>query len=168
MCRDENTTPSEGDARIAPQDEIRHLLERVTKMVLDLVDKHGYSMPLCLGHSPTGRAIWIGADSSDPDATYDPQKSAMSILYTVRQMIGKGELRALAFARNLTCTISDDAGVRETAAVKVLLDHEAGGGYVAYVLYHVAEGKCVPDGMIDEKLEDRFFPTSAAKPKVAE
>jgi hypothetical protein len=61
-------------------------------------------------------------------------------------------------AKTVNVTVSSEEGPRETAAVKVLLDHQAGGGYAAYVTYHDQGGKTVADNVIYDELKERFFP----------
>ena len=74
-------------------DEMRDLLQRVSELVLDNVDKEGWSIPIGLGHSPSGERIYIVADSSDENAEYDPEKYAQSTLAQIRRMAADGQIR---------------------------------------------------------------------------
>jgi hypothetical protein len=147
---------------MTPQDELRSLLERVTEMVLDNVDKHGWAIPVCVAHSPTGERFIFVADSDEADPTpYDPQACLRSITHQVRQFIEDGKLRAIALARNVNITVSSDDGPQDTAAVKVLLDHQGGGGSTAYLLYRQEDGKAVPYELFYQELAERFFAAPA-------
>src|SRR5215467_9669127 len=97
-----------------PEDEMRHLLESVIESMLDNVDKYGFAIPVCLGHNPVGERVYVVADSSDPDAVYDPAKCTESILHQVKRMVDEGQLRAIAFARNVKVTMASDKGPVET------------------------------------------------------
>src|SRR5262245_28309641 len=79
------TAPPAASA-VSPADELRDLLERAIEQVLANVDKHVWSIPLCLAHSPNGERIYVVAESSDPDAEYEPQKHVESILAQVKRM----------------------------------------------------------------------------------
>jgi hypothetical protein len=147
------------ESSVSPADELRELLECSIERVLDNVDKHGWSIPFCLAHSHKGDRIYVVAESSDPNAEYEPQKHVESILAQVKRMIEGQELRAIALARNVNITVSSDKGPVESAAVKVLLDHEAGGGSTAYLLYHMVDDKATPDELFYEELGERFFPS---------
>jgi hypothetical protein len=155
--RDEGAAPPPEGA-VAPADELRDLLERSIERVLDNVDKHGWSIPFCLAHSHKGERIYVVAESSRPEAEYEPEKHVQSILAQVRRMIQNRELRAVALARNVNVKVSSDQGPVESPAVKVLLDHERGGGSTAYLLYHMVEGRATPDELFYEALGTPFFP----------
>jgi hypothetical protein len=142
---------------MTPADEMRDLLERVSELVLDNVDKEGWSIPIGLGHSPSGERIYIVADSSDQDAEYDPKKYAESTLLQIRGMARDGQIRAVAFAEQVTCTLQSDAGPEEATAVKLTLDHRDGGGYIGYLLYHLEDGKAVPEEIIYQDLNEPIF-----------
>jgi hypothetical protein len=142
---------------MSPADEMRGLLERVSELVLDNVDKEGWSIPIGLGHSPKGERIYIVADSSEQEAEYDPEKYARSTLAQIRRMAGDGQIRAVAFAEQVMCTLQSDAGPEEATAVKLTLDHRDGGGYIGYLLYHMEDGKSVPEEIIYEDLDEPIF-----------
>lgn len=148
--------PAGGGGR--PADELHDLLERSLEQVLDNVDKHGWSIPFCLAHSPEGNRVYVVAESSEPNEPYEPQKHVDSILAQVKRMIRNEELRAIAFARNVTVTVSSDGRPVQSPAVKVLLDHVAGEGSTAYLLYHMSGGKATPGELFYEELAERFFP----------
>jgi hypothetical protein len=149
---------------MSPSEELRRLLERAIERILDNVDKYSWSIPLAFALSPTGEDIIVAADSFDeaepePDDPHvDLKKRADSILFNIRRMISKGQLRAVAFARNLNITVDSDAGSVQRSAVKVILDHEAGGGSIAYLVYDRAGGKAKPVELFHNTLEERFFP----------
>jgi hypothetical protein len=142
---------------MTPDDELRGLLERVTELVLDNVDKEGWSIPIGLGHSPAGERIYLVADSSDQEEEYDPEKYAQSTLAQIRSMAKEGQIRAVAFAEQVTCTLESDAGPEEATAVKLTLDHQDGGGYIGYLLYHLEDGKAVPEEIIYQDLDEPLF-----------
>ncbi|MCI0455508.1 MAG: hypothetical protein L0Z62_00845 [Gemmataceae bacterium] len=153
---------------MTPREEMKQLLERVAEMALDNVDKYGFHIPLCLAHSPAGEDVIFVADdldaleSPDPpdeDKSLDPEACVRSISYQVRRFIAEGKLRAVALAMHVTCTLRSDEGRRQAPAVKMWLDHEAGGGYTAYLTYRVEEGKAVPEEILYQDLGERFFPT---------
>jgi hypothetical protein len=125
--------------------------------VLDNVDHEGWSIPIGLGHSPAGERIYIVADSSDQEAAYDPEKYAESTLAQIRRMAGDGQLRAVAFAEQVTCTLQSKSGPEEATAVKLTLDHQSGGGYIGYLIYHLEDGKSVPEEIIYQDLDEPIF-----------
>jgi hypothetical protein len=145
-----------------PQEELTGLLERVTEMALDNVDRYGYSVPLCLALSPAGERIYVVADAatfSPEDTSYDPGACVRSITRQVKSMIRRGQVRALALAEHVTCTLTTEDGKREkTPAVKVTVNHQAGGGYTSYVTYHLEEGGAVPGEIIHQAPEYTLFP----------
>jgi hypothetical protein len=142
---------------MSPDEELLQMLEMVTERILDNVDKYGFSIPICLAHAAAGERIYIVAEDSDPEAEYDVEKHIESILCQVQRMIAQGQLQSIAFAELVTGTVSGDNGPEESLAVKVLLDHQDGGGQTAYILYHTEEGKAVPDEVIYQPLEEPFF-----------
>jgi hypothetical protein len=131
---------------MSASDELKRLMEKAIERVLDSVDKYGWSIPMADALSPEGKDIIIVADSlkegepesADPKA--DLKKRADSIDFNIRRMIGRGQLRAFAFARNLDITMDSSAGPVEKSAFKVILDHEAGGGSIAYLVYDANNG----------------------------
>jgi hypothetical protein len=143
---------------MTPEDELRQLLEQVTERVLAHVDKYGWSIPCCRAHSPSGEVIWLLSDSSAPDKPYDPKAHLQAVTSLVRRWVAQKKVRAIALAKTVNVTVSSEQGPRETAAVKVLLDHQAGRGYAAYVTYHDQGGKTVADNVIYDELKERFFP----------
>ena len=153
----------------APED-LRRLLEKATERLLDNVDKDGISIPMAFALSPDGKDIIIVADAvseDEPeprDPVFDPKKCAESILFNIRRMIGRGQLRAVAFVRNLDITMESDTGPVQRKAVKVILDHEAGGGSVAYLVYDHNNGKAKPLELFYNALVERFFPEGAWPP----
>ncbi len=121
------TTP-EKPAPSAPE-ELRRLLEKAIERILANVDEYGWSIPMAFALSPDGQDIIIAAESFDEDGPEpgDPQaelrKRAESIDFNIRRMIGRGQLRAFAFARNLNITVESPNGPVQKPAVKVILDH---------------------------------------------
>src|SRR5262245_60005888 len=112
---------------VSAADELRRLLEKAIERVLDNVDKYGWSIPIALALSPNGDEIIIVADSlaedepepGEPHA--DLRKRPDSILFKISRMIGRGQLCAFAFARNLNITVESSAGPVQKKAVKVIL-----------------------------------------------
>jgi hypothetical protein len=156
--------PSRDKPTGTASDELRYLLEKATECVLDNVDKHGWSIPMAFAITPDGQDVVVVADSLDDDnpEPSDPQaelkKRVESILFNIRRMIGRGELRAFAFARNLTITMESEAGPVQRNAIKVILDHETGSGSIAYLVYDPNNGKAKPLELFYNALEERFFP----------
>jgi len=152
------------ESAMSPSEELRYLLEKAIERVLTNVDENGWSIPMAFALSPTGQDILIAAESFDEnepepdDPQADLKKRSESILFNIRRMIGRGQLRAFAFARNLTITMESDVGPVQKAAVKVVLDHEAGGGSVAYLVYDPNRGKAKPVELFYNALEDSYFP----------
>ena len=155
MAKAKKASPGAGAAP-KPDDELRQMLEQVIERVLDNVDKHGWSIPMCLAHSVAGKNMWVVCDEVKGEQ-HDPKKSAASVLAQVRRMIKKKELRAIAFGRHVHLTVDSDKGPVESAAVKVLLDHQAGGGATAFLLFHKKKGKAVPDELFYNDPEVPFF-----------
>ncbi len=155
---------SSQDKPTSSADELRQLLEMAVERVLANVDKYGWAIPVAFGRSPDGGNVIIVSDTLDEDAPEptDPQadlrKRADSIVFNIRRMIGRGQLRAFAFARNVTITMDGDAGPVQKSAVKVILDHEAGGGSVAYLVYDRNDGKARPVELFYNALPERYFP----------
>ncbi len=153
----------------APE-ELTRLLEKAIGRVHVNVDKSGFSIPMAFALSPDGHDIVIVADSFDEDepapcdARLDLKRRSESILFNIRRMIGRGQLRAVAFARNLAITLDSDAGPVPRKAVKVILDHEHGGGSVAYLIYDPNGGSAKPLELFHEALDDRFFPEGGWPP----
>jgi hypothetical protein len=153
----------------APE-ELQRLLEKAIERVLANVDEYGWSIPLAFALSPGGEDIIVAAESfaedepepSDPKA--DLQKRADSILFNIRRMIGRGQLRAFALARNLNITLESSAGPVQKQAVKVILDHEAGGGSIAYLVYDPNNGKAKPLDLFYNPLGERYFPEGGWPP----
>ena len=149
---------------VSAPEELRRLLEKATERVLDNVDKHGWSIPVAFALSPDGHDIIIVADSlaEDEPESSDPQsdlkKRADSILFNIRCMIGRGQLRAFAFARDLNITMESSSGPVQQTAVKVILDHEAGGGSIAFLVYDSNKGKAKLLELFYNSLEERYFP----------
>jgi len=147
----------------APE-ELRRLLEKAIERVLTNVDQYGWSIPLAFALSPIGEDIIITADSLNAtkpeadDAQADLKKRADSILFNVRRMICRGQLRAFAFARNVNITVESSDGPVQKSAVKVILDHEAGGGSIAYLVYDPNNGEAKPLELFYNALEERYFP----------
>jgi hypothetical protein len=145
-------------------EELKRLLEKSIEHVLDNVDKYGWSIPMALALSPNGEDIMIAAESfkeDEPepaDPVADLKKKADSILFNIRRMISRGQLRAFAFARNLNITMDSTTGPVEKSAVKVVLDHEEGGGSIAYLVYDSSNGKAQPLELFYNALTERFFP----------
>jgi hypothetical protein len=156
------TTP-EKPALSAPE-ELRRLLEKAIERILTNVDEYGWSIPLAFALSPEGQDIIIAAESFDEDEPEpsDPQaelrKRAESIDFNIRRMIGRGQLRAFAFARNLNITVESPAGPVQKTAVKVIQDHEAGGGSIAYLVYDPNNGRAKPLELFYNALQERYFP----------
>ncbi|HMF18148.1 MAG TPA: hypothetical protein VKE98_13130 [Gemmataceae bacterium] len=144
---------------MTPKDELKQLLERVAEMCLDNVDKYGWHIPVCLAHSHSGERIYVVAD--DPEKTdqdaYDYPGSVRSISHQVRKYIDEGKFRAIALAVNTTSTLVEEGKRFQAKTVKIMLDHEAGGGYTAYLTYDMEEGKSVPGQIIYQELAERFF-----------
>ena len=144
--------------------ELKRLLEKAIERVLDNVDKYGWAIPVAFALAPEGGEVIIVADSLDEDApepadpVADLRKRAESVLFNIRRMIDRGQLRAFAFARNLNITMESDAGPVERSAVKVVLDHEAGGGSIAYLVYDPNNGNAQPLELFHNALGERFFP----------
>jgi len=147
-----------------PADELRALLEKAIERILANVDKYGWSIPTAFAVTPDGRDVIIVADSLDDDRPEpeDPveelRKRAESVVFNVHRMIDRGQLRAFAFARNMRVTLTSDAGPVEQPAVKVILDHEDGGGSIAYLVYDRNSGNSKPVELFYEPLGERFFP----------
>jgi hypothetical protein len=155
---------------VSATEELRLLLEKSIERVLDNVDKDGWSIPIAFALTPDGQVVIIVADSLDED-TPEPEdplaelrKRADSVLSNIRRMIGRGQLRAFAFARNLNITLESDDGPVQRTAVKVILDHEAGGGSVAYLVYDSNNGKAKPLELFYNALEERYFPEGGWSP----
>jgi hypothetical protein len=152
---------SRGRRLMTPEDELRQLLEQAVERVLANVTKYGWSIPLCVAHSPSGERMSLVADSYDPsapDTPHDPKAHLQAVTSLVNRYIAEKKLRAIALANTVNLTVSSEERPRETAAVKVLLDHQAGRGYAAYLTYHDEDGKAVADNVIYEELKERFFP----------
>jgi hypothetical protein len=155
---------------VSAPDELRRLLEKASERILDNVDKYGWSIPMAFALSPSGENIIIVADSLDEDepAPDDPhsdlRKRADSILFNIRRMISRGQIRAFAFARNLNITMESAAGPVQRTAVKIILDHESGGGSIAYLIYAPNDGKARPMELFYNALEERFFPEGGWPP----
>jgi hypothetical protein len=98
-------------------------------------------------------------DETEDPVVYDPAARIRSITHFVREHTNQGKLRGVALARNVRCTISTDHGLFETDAVKIALDHEAGGGggYTAYIAYRVDDGKAAVTEIVYDELPERFF-----------
>jgi hypothetical protein len=146
-------------------DELRRLFEKAVERVLATVDKHGWSIPIAYALDPDGHSVIIVADSLSDEPQREPddpqtdlRKRAESILFNIRRMIGRGQLRAFAFARNLNITVESDAGPVQQKAVKVILDHESGGGSIAYLVYDPNNGKAKPLELFHNPLDERYFP----------
>jgi hypothetical protein len=149
---------------VSAPEELRRLLEKAIERVLDNVDRYGWSIPVAFALTPDGNDIIIVADSpaeDEPepgDAASDLRKRADSILFNIRRMISRGQLRAFAFARNLSITMESGTGPVQRTAVKVVLDHEAGGGSVAYLVYDPNNGEAKPLELFYNALEERYVP----------
>jgi len=149
---------------MSASEELRRLMKKAIECVLDNVDTYGWSIPTAYALSPDGKDMIIVADSfkEDKPEPADPQadlkKRGDSIVFNIRRMIGRGQLRAFAFARNLNITMDSNAGPVQKSAVKVVLDHEAGGGSIAYLIYDSNDGKAKPVELFYNALEERYFP----------
>jgi hypothetical protein len=160
---------AEKPAASAP-DELRRLRERVIERVLTNVDESGWSIPLAYALSPTGQSIIIAAESfaeDEPEPSHpqaELRKRADSIDFNIRRMISRGQLRAFAFARNLEITVESDSGPVQKSAVKVIQDHEAGGGSIAYLVYDPNNGKAKPLELFYNALPERYFPEEGWPP----
>ena len=145
---------------MTPKEELKELLEKLTEKCLDNVDQYGWHIPMCWANSPTGQRFVFVADSNEEepdDKPYDHAAAAKSITYQVRKYIAEGKLRSVALARNVCCTLDTPEGRVQAKAVKIALDHEKGGGYLAYLTYEMEEGKAVPKNIYYEELPERFF-----------
>jgi hypothetical protein len=144
--------------------ELKALLEKAIERMLANVDKYGWSIPTAFAVSPDGRDVIVVADSLDDDRPEpdDPveelNKRAESVIFNVRRMADRGQLRAFAFARNMRVTLTSDASPVERSAVKVILDHEDGGGSIAYLVYDPNGGNAKPIELFYDPLTERFFP----------
>jgi len=152
------------EAPRSPADELRHLREKAIERVLANVDKDGWSISIAYAHSPTGQLIVIVSDSFDEnepepkDPRADLKKRAESIEFNLRRMISRGQLRAFAFARNLSIAMESPAGPVQKKAVKVIQDHEGAKGSIAYLVYDPNNGKAKAVELFYNPLEDRYFP----------
>jgi hypothetical protein len=155
---------SQENPPVSAAEELRRLLEKVIERVLTNVDRFGWSIPMAFALSPSGNDLIIAADSfkegkpESDDVWADLQKRADSILFNVRRMVRRGQLRAFAFARDVNITVDSENGPVQKRAVKVILDHEAGGGSIAYLLYDPNNGKARPLELFYNALEERYFP----------
>ena len=155
--------PSENNPSTHASD-LKRLCEKAIARVLDAVDQYGWSIPLAYALGPDGDEIIIAAGSLDEkepeskDAQVDLKKHAESVLFNIRRMISKGQLRAVAFARDLLITDQSKSPPVQSNAVKVVLDHEAGGGSIAYLVYDPNDGKAKPIELFYNPLQERFFP----------
>jgi hypothetical protein len=70
----------------------------------------------------------------------------------------KGDLRAFAFARNLSIIMDSATGPVQVKAVKVILDHEVAKGSIAYLIYDPNHGKAKAVELFYNPLEERYFP----------
>lgn len=158
----------DGDTTAAK--ELKALLEKAIERILANVDKYGWSIPTAFAVTPDGRDVIVVADSLDDDAPEpdDPvtelKKRAESVIFNVRRMADRGQLRAFAFARNMRVTLTSDTGPVEQSAVKVILDHEDGGGSIAYLVYDPNAGNAKPIELFYEPLAERFFPEGGWPP----
>jgi len=147
---------------MSPRDELKGMLEKVAERALDNIDEYGFHLPVCFGHSPAGEPIYIIAEPKE-GAAVDLAKCKESVLHQTRQWISQGKLRAIAFATVVDITVGNKAGgTSQTAAVKIMLDHEAEPGYVAFLTFEESEGKAVPGEIIYQELPERFFASERA------
>jgi hypothetical protein len=142
-----------------PKAELKAMLESVAESTLDRIDQYGWAIPVCLAHTHAGENFYVLYDDSEADDNdpYDHQAARESILRQVRAYIAEGRFRAIAFARVVHITVDSDKGPVETDAVKILLDHEEGQGYTAYLTFHSEQGKARPDDIIYQELAEPFF-----------
>lgn len=157
----------EGDTTSAG--ELKALLEKAIERILANVDKYGWSIPTAFAVTPDGRDVIVVADSledrPEPDDPVAELKTrAESVLFNVRRMADRGQLRAFAFARNMRVTLTSDTGPVVRSAVKVILDHEDGGGSIAYLVYDPNGGNAKPIELFYEPLTERFFPEGGWPP----
>ena len=69
----------------------------------------------------------------------------------------------------LDITVESKTGPVQKSAVNVILDHEAGGGSIAYLVYDANNGKAKAVELFYNALEERFFPEGgwpADKPRM--
>lgn len=161
---------------VSAADQLQQLFKKATERILANVDKYGFSIPMAFALTPDGQDLIIVADASivanargeeepEPDEpATDLRKRTESILFNVHRMIDRGQLRAVAFARNLNITMDSDKGPVQRQAVKVMLDHEAGGGSIAYLIYDPNNGNANPLELFYNPLEERFFPDGGWPP----
>jgi hypothetical protein len=147
---------------MTPKEELKELLEKLAEKCLDNIDQYGWHIPMCWARGPTGDRYIFVADSKEPedeteDRPYDHAAAVKSICHQVRKHIAEGKLRSVALAKNVQCTLETPEGRVQADAVKIALDHERGGGYVAYLTYEKEEGKARPKNIYYEELTERFF-----------
>jgi hypothetical protein len=152
---------------MTPPQELKALTEALAELALDNVDKYGFQVPICLANDHADQRVIFAADAQDApdDAPYDFVACKGSVLDQARKWVSEGKLRALAFGWDVTCRVEKDGGPVRTQAVEMLLDHEQGGGYKAYLTFHTQDGKAVPDELLYEALDEPFFPAPTKRPR---
>jgi hypothetical protein len=142
---------------LSPDDELKQMLEKLAGHALDNIEKFGFHLPVCLGHSPTGESVWFVSEKSS-GGQVDFQACRESVLQTTRLWISEGKIAAVAFATVVHVKVADPDGTHfESEAVKILVDHVDKKGYAAYLPYRLVDGKAIPEKIYYHELPERFF-----------
>jgi cytosine/adenosine deaminase-related metal-dependent hydrolase len=142
---------------MTPDEAMRSVVERSAETALDLIDKHGHFLPFALGLDAEGESYWVMADSSEQEAAYDADTWAASIEQQVREMIGDGTLRVVAFAEDVLATFQEDGKRYQMRAIRIDADHAEKAGQRAHLTFEIREGKAQPGELFYMNLPSRFF-----------
>ena len=138
---------------IIPPEESNSLLNAAIGIGLKLIAKHGNHSPFAIAVRGNGERLNIAADNTE---VHDGSILAKTVLWEVRGMIAKGELRAVAFARNIDYQSAVDRS--HVDAIEIDLDHLHGRPATCVLPYtRENNGQPVPGELFAIEPREQFF-----------
>jgi hypothetical protein len=138
---------------ITPREELNGLLSAAIDIGLKLIAKHGNHIPFALVVRVNGERQNIAADDTK---VHDGAILARTVLETVRGMVERQELRAIAIARNIDYQSAIDRS--HVNAIEVDLDHVYDQPVTCMLPYKLeGPGQAVPGELFAIEPREQFF-----------